>query len=128
MGIYTAVHNFCTAQKAHPLTASAPSSPAGIGQGQHRGAHLLGEDLYKKLIDRLRPFVEAKNPGAPEDPETKTFKERIEREADDLKLESFGVEVSIPEELHASSCSTVGSFYIPSVNSIKYVWNSSCLT
>lgn len=51
MGIYTAVHNFCTSQKAHPLTNNA--SVAGIGQGAHRGAHLLGEDLYKKLLDYL---------------------------------------------------------------------------
>ncbi len=51
------------------------------------------ESLHKKLIDRLRPFVEAKNPGAQDDPETKSFEERIRREADDLKLESFGVEV-----------------------------------
>lgn len=51
MGIYTAVHNFCTSQKAHPLANSASS--AGIGQGAHRGAHLLGEDLYKKLLDYL---------------------------------------------------------------------------
>ncbi|KAI0769220.1 hypothetical protein BC629DRAFT_1270326, partial [Irpex lacteus] len=46
------------------------------------------ESLHKKLIDRLRPFVEAKNPGAQDDPETKSFEERIKREADDLKLES----------------------------------------
>lgn len=53
MGIYTAVHNFCTSQKAHPTTTSASSGPGGIGQGAHRGAHLLGEDLYKKLLDYL---------------------------------------------------------------------------
>lgn len=57
MGIYTAVHNFCTSQKAHPLTASAPSSPASIGHGHHRGAHLLGEDLYKKLLDYLEQHL-----------------------------------------------------------------------
>ncbi|POS70508.1 Cullin 1 [Diaporthe helianthi] len=51
MGIYTAVHNFCTSQKAHPMTNSAPSS-ASLG-ANHRGAHLLGEDLYKKLMDYL---------------------------------------------------------------------------
>lgn len=53
------------------------------------------ETLSKKLIDRLRPFVEAKNPGAADDPETKSFEEKMRREADDLKLESFGVEVRI---------------------------------
>ncbi|KAI0159133.1 Cullin [Pestalotiopsis sp. NC0098] len=47
MGIYTAVHNFCTSQKAVGM-----NSP-GSGNQAHRGAHLLGEDLYKKLIEYL---------------------------------------------------------------------------
>ncbi|KAI1395693.1 Cullin-domain-containing protein [Hypoxylon fuscum] len=46
MGIYTAVHNFCTSQKAVGLGSSL------VGQA-HRGAHLLGEDLYKKLKEYL---------------------------------------------------------------------------
>ncbi|KAG1808648.1 X-domain of DnaJ-containing-domain-containing protein [Suillus subaureus] len=49
--------------------------------------------LTAKLIERLRPFVDAKAPGDKEDPETKAFESRIKLEADDLKLESFGVEV-----------------------------------
>lgn len=51
------------------------------------------EVLQKKLIDRIRPFVEAKKPGDKDDEETKRFVEAMRREADDLKLESFGVEV-----------------------------------
>ncbi|KAI1811543.1 Cullin-domain-containing protein [Poronia punctata] len=47
MGIYTAIHNFCTSQKATTM-----ASPAGVGHA-HRGAHLLGEDLYRKLKDYL---------------------------------------------------------------------------
>ncbi|KAI1102185.1 Cullin-domain-containing protein [Jackrogersella minutella] len=47
MGIYTAVHNFCTSQKAQGLGTSN-----AVGQA-HRGAHLLGEDLYKKLKEYL---------------------------------------------------------------------------
>ncbi|KAJ1331761.1 cullin 1 [Microdochium nivale] len=46
MGVYTAVHNFCTSQKAVGLGAG------GVAQ-HHRGAHLLGEDLYKKLKEYL---------------------------------------------------------------------------
>jgi hypothetical protein len=46
------------------------------------------------LIQRIRPFVNAKNPGDLDDPETKAFEARIKTEAEDLKLESFGVEVS----------------------------------
>jgi len=60
------------------------------------------EDLTKKLIERLRPFVEARNPGAQGDPETAAFEARMKKEAEDLKLESFGVEL-----LH-----TLGSVYM----------------
>ncbi|KIJ55712.1 hypothetical protein M422DRAFT_24252 [Sphaerobolus stellatus SS14] len=60
------------------------------------------EDLHRKLIERLRSFVEAKNPGHPDDPETKAFEARIKKEAEDLKLESFGVEL-----LH-----TIGNVYM----------------
>ncbi|KAL2022578.1 hypothetical protein VTK56DRAFT_4922 [Thermocarpiscus australiensis] len=48
MGIYTAVHNFCTSQKAVGFALS----PNTVG-ASHRGAHLLGEDLYKKLTEYL---------------------------------------------------------------------------
>ena len=49
--------------------------------------------LTTKLLERIRPFVEAKDPGNENDPETKAFYAKMEKEADDLKLESFGVEV-----------------------------------
>ncbi|KAI9811869.1 MAG: hypothetical protein M1827_005220 [Pycnora praestabilis] len=51
MGVYTAVHNFCTSQKA-----VSPGIGGVIGGGNsHRGglAHLLGEDLYNNLIGYL---------------------------------------------------------------------------
>ncbi|KAI0738603.1 X-domain of DnaJ-containing-domain-containing protein [Daedaleopsis nitida] len=60
------------------------------------------ETLSKKLVDRLRPFVEAKNPGDKDDPETAAFERKMKSEADDMKLESFGVEL-----LH-----TIGTIYI----------------
>ncbi|KAF7713167.1 Cullin-1 [Penicillium ucsense] len=44
MALYTAVHNFCTSQKA-------VSSYHGLQA--HRGAHLLGEELYKLLGEYL---------------------------------------------------------------------------
>ncbi|PSN70631.1 cullin-2 [Corynespora cassiicola Philippines] len=51
MGLYTAIHNFCTAQKAVTGTA--------FSQTQNRGgAHLLGEDLYKHLIDYLKAHLQ----------------------------------------------------------------------
>ena len=49
--------------------------------------------LTKKMIERLRPFVEAKDPGGNNDPESEAFEEKMKREVEDLKLESFGVEV-----------------------------------
>ena len=58
--------------------------------------------LTEKLVERLRPFVEAKNPGAPGDAETAAWEERMRHEAEDLKVESFGVEI-----LH-----TIGTVYV----------------
>ena len=52
MGIYTAVHNFCTSQKA------VASGGGVIGGNAHRGAHLLGEDLYKNLRAYLKNHLE----------------------------------------------------------------------
>ncbi|PFH51826.1 hypothetical protein AMATHDRAFT_74705 [Amanita thiersii Skay4041] len=58
--------------------------------------------LTDKLIERLRPFVEAKHPGDKDDSETLAFEHKVKREAEDLKLESFGVEL-----LH-----TIGNVYM----------------
>lgn len=70
MGLYTAVHNFCTAPKAISVPFSGP-------EGQHRGgqsspatkrqrldanrpkANLVGEDLYKNLRTFLRQHLQA---------------------------------------------------------------------
>lgn len=50
MALYTAVHNFCTSQKA---------VSNGQGLQAHRGAHLLGEELYKLLGEYLSRHLEA---------------------------------------------------------------------
>ncbi|KAJ7155409.1 X-domain of DnaJ-containing-domain-containing protein [Mycena crocata] len=63
--------------------------------------------LTSKMIERLRPFVEAKHPGDKDDPETQAFEQKMKREADDLKLESFGVEL-----LHA-----IGNVYMMKASS-----------
>jgi cullin 1 len=52
MGVYTAVHNFCTSQKAVGFNGG-PTMHA-----THRGAHLLGEELYNKLIAYLQNHLE----------------------------------------------------------------------
>jgi len=63
--------------------------------------------LTTKMMERVRPFVEAKHPGDKDDPETMAFETRMKREAEDLKLESFGVEL-----LH-----TIGSVYMMKASS-----------
>jgi len=63
--------------------------------------------LTTKMIERLRPFVEAKDPGGKDDPESIAFEEKMNREVEDLKLESFGVEL-----LH-----TIGSVYMMKASS-----------
>ncbi|CAD6583793.1 MAG: hypothetical protein TREMPRED_003654 [Tremellales sp. Tagirdzhanova-0007] len=51
---------------------------------------LYGDNLSNTMI---RPFVNAKHPGDINDAETKAFEARIRTEAEDLKLESFGIEL-----------------------------------
>lgn len=60
------------------------------------------KDLTEKLKDRIRPFVTSKNPGDKDDSETQLFEKKMRQEAEDLKLESFGVEL-----LHV-----IGSVYL----------------
>lgn len=63
--------------------------------------------LTAQLIERLRPFVDANRPGDKDDHETIAFQAKMKSEADDMKLESFGVEL-----LH-----TIGSVYITKATS-----------
>jgi len=63
--------------------------------------------LTKQLIERLRPFVDAERPGVGDDAETRKFHDIMKREAEDMKLESFGVEL-----LH-----TIGSVYMMKASS-----------
>jgi hypothetical protein len=55
--------------------------------------------LTEKLKDRIRPYVTSKTPGDKSDPEVKAWLLKIKTEAEDLKLESFGVEVSYFSDL-----------------------------
>ncbi|CAI6234316.1 unnamed protein product [Periconia digitata] len=50
MGLYTAIHNFCTAEKAVAGHSFASHNNRG-------GAHLLGEDLYQHLIEYLKTHL-----------------------------------------------------------------------
>ena len=53
------------------------------------------ETLTKQLIERLRPFETAKNPGDSNDLEVMAFKEKMRNEATDLQQASFGTEVRL---------------------------------
>ncbi|KDN42864.1 DnaJ-domain-containing protein [Tilletiaria anomala UBC 951] len=64
-------------------------------------------DLTEKLIARIRPFVEARRLGDAADEEIQLFEKRMREEAEDLKLESFGVEL-----LHA-----IGGIYMSKASS-----------
>ncbi|UZJ53250.1 hypothetical protein CBS101457_002570 [Exobasidium rhododendri] len=59
-------------------------------------------ELTSKLKDRIRPFVDSKNPGDKDDSETQKWGKKMREEAEDLKLESFGIEL-----LH-----TIGNIYL----------------
>ncbi|KAG6825781.1 hypothetical protein H0H92_002444 [Tricholoma furcatifolium] len=63
--------------------------------------------LTERMVERLRPFVMAKHPGEKDDPETIAFEKKMHQEAEDLKLESFGVEL-----LH-----TIGNVYLMKASS-----------
>jgi cullin 1 len=53
MSLYTSIHNFCTAQKA--VGANTSNS---LNSSTHRGAHLLGEELYHRLNEFLRRHLQ----------------------------------------------------------------------
>jgi X-domain of DnaJ-containing len=97
---------------AHPkkrskLTPEQREKLAAHERERKRALEVRVRMLTEKLVERLRPFVEAKNPGAADDPETVAWEARMRLEADDLKLESFGVEL-----LHA-----IGTVYVTKASS-----------
>lgn len=90
-------------EKAHKsLTPEQKAKLEELDKKREADAEKRVEDLAEKLKSRIRPFVEAKRPGDKDDPETQIFEKKMREEAEDLKLESFGVEL-----LHA-----IGSVYL----------------
>ncbi|KAG2075757.1 DnaJ-domain-containing protein [Suillus decipiens] len=89
-------------KKRNRLTPEQKKKLQDLDEERKRSMDERVKTLTVKLIERLRPFVDAKAPGDKEDPETKAFESRMRLEADDLKLESFGVEL-----LHA-----IGTVYM----------------
>ena len=81
-------------RKKNKLTPEQKKKLQELEEERRKNMEERIETLTKKLVERLRPFVHAKRPGDKEDPETQAFEAKMKREADDMKLESFGVEVS----------------------------------
>ncbi|KAI0675848.1 X-domain of DnaJ-containing-domain-containing protein [Trametes maxima] len=89
-------------KKKSKLTPEQKKKLQELDEARRKNMEERIETLTKKLVERLRPFVEAKHPGSKDDPETVAFEQKMRTEADDLKLESFGVEL-----LH-----TIGTIYM----------------
>ncbi|OJA09543.1 hypothetical protein AZE42_01149 [Rhizopogon vesiculosus] len=89
-------------KKRNRLSPEQKQKLQEIEEERKRSMEERVKTLTDKLIERLRPFVDAKAPGDKNDPETKAFEAKIKIEADDLKIESFGVEL-----LHA-----IGTVYM----------------
>ncbi|PKI83869.1 hypothetical protein MVES_002185 [Malassezia vespertilionis] len=90
----------------HKMTTEQREKLANFEKEKEEKEKKRIEDLTQKLKDRIRPFVNAKSPGDPEDSETQLFQKKMRDEAEDLKLESFGVEL-----LH-----TIGTMYLTKSN------------
>ncbi|KAF9223958.1 DnaJ-domain-containing protein [Gyrodon lividus] len=82
-----------SSRKRNKLTPEQKKKLQELEEERKKALEERVKTLTTKLIERLRPFVDAKKPGDKEDPETKVFQEKIRLEAEDLKLESFGVEL-----------------------------------
>jgi len=82
-----------TAKKRSRLTPEQRKKLQELEEERKKALEERVKVLTSKLIERLRPLVEAKHPGEKDDPETKVFQDKIKLEAEDLKLESFGVEL-----------------------------------
>ncbi|KIK94185.1 hypothetical protein PAXRUDRAFT_122320, partial [Paxillus rubicundulus Ve08.2h10] len=89
-------------RKRNKLTPEQKKKLQELEEERKKALEERVQTLTTKLIERLRPFVDAKHPGDKDDPETNAFQEKMQLEAEDLKLESFGVEL-----LHA-----IGTVYM----------------
>ncbi|KAN0061780.1 DnaJ-like protein [Thecaphora frezii] len=81
------------AKQKQKLTAEQKEKLEALEKEKEENERKRVEELTQKLKDRIRPFVEAKNPGDKDDSETQIFERKMREEAEDLKLESFGVEL-----------------------------------
>lgn len=101
-----------TSKKRSRLTPEQKKKLQELEEERKKALEERVKILTTKLLERLRPFVEAKHPGEKDDPETRTFQEKVTLEAEDLKLESFGVEVGQCLLARCHACSVHASCYL----------------
>lgn len=65
------------------------------------------ETLSKQLVERLQPFVEARNPGVNNDSGTSAFRARMRKEAEELRMENLGPQVYLPFTRFESSLKSI---------------------
>lgn len=104
-------------KKRNRLTPEQRKKLQEIEDERRRSMEERVKMLTGKLTERLRPFVDAKAPGDRNDPETKAFEAKIRNEADDLKIESFGVEVCAAGVVFIDLLS-------PKSTAVTHNWNS----
>jgi len=84
------------------MTAEQREKLAALDAEKEKAREARINTLAKELTTYIRPFVDAKHPGEASDAETVAFEKKTRVEAEDLKFESFGVEL-----LH-----TIGNVYL----------------
>ena len=84
------------------MTPEQREKMAALEEEKEKAREARIKDLVRELTTYIRPFVDAKHPGEASDVETVAFEKKTRLEAEDLKLESFGVEL-----LH-----TIGNVYM----------------
>lgn len=80
-------------QKEGKLTAEQREQLSKMGDERAKEREERIRTLARKLVDRCRTFEQATKPGDADDSETKNFQKRISEETEDMKTQSFGIEL-----------------------------------
>ena len=89
------------AQPSNKLTAEQRKQMDALADDRRKNEIERIQQLTEKLRERLRPFVQSANPGDMNDVECQRWQKRMEEEIDDLKGQSFGIEL----------CQLIGQIY-----------------
>ena len=89
------------AQASNKLTPEQRKQMDALAEERRKNEIERIHQLTEKLRERLRPFVQSANPGDANDVECQRWQKRMEEEIDDLKGQSFGIEL----------CQLIGTIY-----------------